>query len=124
MFRHILVPWLVRATPNVSFLGSSIPDPLNIRATLDGSRRYLKRIGRRLQGHGVGSTAAVVKGSPAGTVTEAAAATSCEWDLVAFSAQGVGLLRRNLLGSVADKVAQCARVPVLVTRRSRAAGPS
>ncbi|WP_310734673.1 universal stress protein [Azohydromonas caseinilytica] len=74
---------------------------------LQSTREALKAAGMPFQEH-------LRVGDPGPTIAELASATGC--DLIVMGAQGLGSHTGGLLGSVAARTLQTARMPVLVVR--------
>ncbi|HEV2236176.1 MAG TPA: universal stress protein [Ktedonobacterales bacterium] len=91
-----------------------VPAPLPQDASADDARAYLRAVALRAATQGVPAITEVVSGSAAEAIL--AAAHEQHADVIMMSSHGRSGLTRWVLGSVAQKVARHAPVPVLVLR--------
>jgi nucleotide-binding universal stress UspA family protein len=81
------------------------------------AREYLERVGARVGEHGIPVQVVTVEGRPAMEITRYAEENQV--DLIVLSTRGESGLSRWLMGSVADRVARGAKVPVLLVRAAK-----
>ena len=81
------------------------------------AREYLERVVASVQEHGISVRLATVQGSPHVSITQFAEADDV--DLIVMSTRGQSGLSRWLMGSVADRVARGAAIPVLLVRAAK-----
>jgi nucleotide-binding universal stress UspA family protein len=101
----------------------SFGQPDTWRATVrESAYEYLNAIAREVKAQGVGVNCVVLTAEDiAGAIVDQAILESA--DLIVMSTHGRGSLGRWIYGSVADRVAQAARVPVLLVHPPAAADP-
>ena len=87
------------------------------RAELEAAQKYLQEIARRFHDSGAKVHGRVVEGSPADAILDVATAEGAT--LIAMSTHGRGGLARWAMGSVAEKVARAADIPLLLVRSFR-----
>jgi nucleotide-binding universal stress UspA family protein len=78
---------------------------------------YLERVVASVQERGIPARPATVIGSPHVSITQFAEANDV--DLIVMSTRGQSWLSRWLMGSVADRVARGAAIPVLLVRAAK-----
>jgi nucleotide-binding universal stress UspA family protein len=78
---------------------------------------YLERVAARVGEHGIPVQVVTVEGRPAMEITRYAEENQV--DLIVLSTRGESGLSRWLMGSVADRVARGAKVPVLLVRAAK-----
>lgn len=88
-----------------------VADPTD-RAEVAEAERHLADVARDLRDRDLSATAEVLGGDPVPALLAALA----PGDLVVLTSRGHGGLRRLVLGSVADRLVQQARAPVLIVR--------
>ena len=100
------------ADPNVALYTLTDSSELEAQANT-----YLNQVARSLQEDGLNVTASVRGGLVADTILDYA--QEVQADLIAMSTHGRGGLARWVIGSVADRIVQAAKVPVLLVRPPR-----
>ncbi len=112
---------LLRVAPTAdSLLGNGVVVG-NRATTLEGQMQrsalgYLDRVKAGLGAVGAGVSCVAVSGPVAETIAEWAAANQV--DLIALTSHGLGHAARWVFGSVADRLLQASKAPVLVVRAS------
>lgn len=81
------------------------------------SKKYLEKVVARLRKRGVKARAAMAYGKDAVQICDFARKN--KFDLIAMATHGRSGITRWALGSVADKVLACSRVPVMLFRVAR-----
>lgn len=107
---------LMRVTPDLWIDDALTPEQLeefSAKVSHD-CQKYLDGIASGLRKDGFCIDVLVASGVPADQILEVAALAHS--DLIAMSTHGHSGLQRLMLGSVADKVVQCADIPVLLVR--------
>ncbi|MCB0216489.1 MAG: universal stress protein [Caldilineae bacterium] len=91
-----------------------------VRMSQAEAAQYLSEVEQRLSAQGIGATAHLVDRAPAEAIVATAEAVDAE--LIVMATHGRGGMSRWALGSVADKVLQTARRPILLVRQPTAWG--
>lgn len=106
---------LVTAFPDVpTYLGSPQYDQMVERATLQ-AREVAEQAALQARAQGFANVRVeVVEGSPAECILRVAETLNC--DCIVIGSRGHGAMAGLLLGSVSDRLAHHARVPVLIVK--------
>lgn len=92
-----------------------------LRNDLESCRAYIEKAADKLRAANVPVTACAVEGAPAVAHTVLRQAEEWGADLIVMSSHGHGSVERLILGSVAERVAHSAHIPVLLLRSHHAA---
>jgi nucleotide-binding universal stress UspA family protein len=92
----------------------SVPVPLPVDISTDDARTYLRSVAARPDVHGLPTIAEVLTGPAADAIL--AAVREHHVDVITMSSHGRGGLTRWVLGSIAQKIARHAPIPVLILR--------
>lgn len=95
-------------------VGGAFLSPQTIEGDLTDARHYLEQVAQRQDLAGVSIEKRTVVGNPAESILSCV--EELPFDLIVMSSHGYTGFKRRLLGSVAEKVARHAPIPVLILR--------
>lgn len=91
-----------------------IPDAVDPATTVEQQRGYLDQAVSQLEAEGVRVARVLKMGGPAEQILDAS--DEHDADVIVIGHQGLGAVRRFLMGSVAERVTRHATRPVLIVR--------